>query len=121
MRGLAVEYDLPIMTATQANRQGIDNSEMEMTNVSESIGTVQTLDLLLAIISNDELENLGQVMIKQLKNRYNDLNYYKKFVLGIDRNKMRLFDVESNGQIAQPVLPNQLTITKAINVEDFKF
>lgn len=119
MRGLAVEYDLPIMTATQANRQGIDNSEMEMTNVSESIGTVQTLDLLLAIISNDELENLGQVMIKQLKNRYNDLNYYKKFVLGIDRNKMRLFDVESNGQIAQPVLPNQLT--KAINVEDFKF
>ena len=98
LRGLGVEYNVPIWTATQSNREGINSSDLDLTNTSESIGLPQTVDLMLAIISTPELADLGQVMIKQLKNRYNDVNYYNKFVVGIDRNKMRIFDVESSAQ-----------------------
>ena len=98
LRGLAVEYNVPLVSATQANREGINSSDLDLTNTSESIGLPQTCDLMLALISTEELEELGQIMVKQLKNRYNDPSYYKKFMVGIDRNKMRIFDVETSAQ-----------------------
>lgn len=98
LRGLAVEYNVPLVSATQSNREGINSSDLDLTNTSESIGLPQTCDLMLALISTEELTNLGQIMIKQLKNRYNDPSYYSKFMVGIDRNKMRIFDVESEAQ-----------------------
>ena len=98
LRGLAVEYDLPIFSATQVNRTGVENSDVEMTDTSDSFGIPFSSDLLLALITNENLEKLNQVMIKQLKNRYNDLNSNKKFVVGIDRPKMRLYDVENSAQ-----------------------
>lgn len=98
LRGLAVEYNVPLVSATQANREGINSSDLDLTNTSESIGLPQTCDLMLALISTDELADLGQIMIKQLKNRYNDPSYYNKFVVGIDRNKMRIFDTENSAQ-----------------------
>jgi hypothetical protein len=98
LRGLAVEYNVPLVSATQANREGLNSSDLDLTNTSESIGLPQTCDLMLALISTEELEELGQIMIKQLKNRYNDPSYYKKFMVGIDRNKMRIFDVEESAQ-----------------------
>lgn len=93
VRGLAVEMNLPIVTATQFTRSGASNSDANMSDVSESFGTVATADLVLAIINTEELEKLGQLMIKQLKNRYNDVTKNKKFLVGVDRSKMRLFDI----------------------------
>jgi replicative DNA helicase len=93
VRGLAVEMNLPIVTATQFTRSGASNSDADMSDVSESFGTVATADLVLAIINTEELEKLGQLMIKQLKNRYNDVTKNKKFLVGVDRSKMRLFDI----------------------------
>jgi len=98
IRSLCVEFDIPILTATQANREGIDSSDIDMTNTSESIGLPQTLDLYLALIRTEELDSLNQIMIKQLKNRYNDPNYYKRFVVGVDFKRMKLFDVEESAQ-----------------------
>lgn len=94
LRGLAVEFDVPIVSATQTTRSGFANSDPGLEDTSESFGLPATADLMLALVSNDELEKLGQVMVKQLKNRYSDPNNHKRFVLGIDRSKMRLFDVE---------------------------
>jgi replicative DNA helicase len=96
MRGFAVESNVPIITATQTNRDGFGNTDVDMNNVSESFGLPATCDLLLAIIVTDELNELNQIMIKQLKNRYGDLNKYTRFMLGIDRSKMRLYDVEDS-------------------------
>lgn len=93
VRGLAVEMNLPIVTATQFTRSGASNSDADMSDVSESFGTVATADLVLALINTEELEKLGQLMIKQLKNRYNDVTKNKKFLVGVDRSKMRLFDI----------------------------
>jgi hypothetical protein len=98
LRGLAVVQNVPIVTATQVNRSGAGDADIDLTNTAESFGLPATVDLMLALISTDELEELGQMMIKQLKNRYNDINYYKKFVVGIDRGKMRLYDLEKNAQ-----------------------
>jgi archaellum biogenesis ATPase FlaH len=98
IRGLAVERDVPIWTATQTNREGYGNSDVDLTNTSESFGLPATADLMVAMITTEELDDLDQVLVKQLKNRYNDPTYYKKFVLGIDRAKMRLYDVEDNAQ-----------------------
>ena len=98
LRGLAVEYDLPIFSATQTTRSGFNSSDPDLTDTSESFGLPATADLMLALISSDELEQLGQLMIKQLKNRYNDPTYNKRFVVGIDRPKMRLFDCEQAAQ-----------------------
>lgn len=98
LRGLATEYNLPVMSATQVNRDGLGASDVDLTNTSESIGLPQTSDLMFALITTEELEDLGQVMIKQLKNRYNDPSYYRKFILGIDRAKMKLYDVEQTAQ-----------------------
>ena len=98
LRGLAVEYDLPIVSATQTTRAGFGSSDPDLTDTSESFGLPATADLMLALISNEEMEELGQIMIKQLKNRYNDPTMYKRFVVGIDRAKMRLYDCDQGAQ-----------------------
>ena len=98
LRGLAVEAKVPIVSATQTTRSGYGSSDVELTDTSESFGLPATADLMFALISTDELEELGQIMVKQLKNRYNDPTVNKRFVVGIDRAKMRLYDCEQSAQ-----------------------
>ena len=98
LRGLAVEANVPIVTATQTTRSGYGSSDVDLTDTSESFGLPATADLMFALISTEELEGLNQIMVKQLKNRYNDPTINKRFVLGIDRAKMRLYDVEQGAQ-----------------------
>ena len=98
LRGLAVEANVPIVSATQTTRSGYGRPDVELTDTSESFGLPATADLMFALISTDELEELGQIMVKQLKNRYNDLSVNKRFVVGIDRAKMRLYDCEQSAQ-----------------------
>jgi archaellum biogenesis ATPase FlaH len=98
LRGLAVEANVPIVSATQTTRSGYGSSDVELTDTSESFGLPATADLMFALISTEELESLGQILVKQLKNRYNDANVYKRFVIGIDRAKMRLYDCEQSAQ-----------------------
>ena len=98
LRGLAVEFNVPIVSATQTTRSGYGNSDVELTDTSESFGLPATADLMFALISTEELEQLGQIMVKQLKNRYNDPTIYKRFIVGIDRAKMRLYDCEQTAQ-----------------------
>ena len=98
LRGLAVEANVPIVSATQTTRSGYGSSDVELTDTSESFGLPATADLMFALISTEELESLGQILVKQLKNRYNDLNMNKRFVVGIDRAKMRLYDCEQTAQ-----------------------
>lgn len=98
LRGLGVEYSVPVITATQTTRGGFDNSDLELTDTSESFGLPATADFFAAIISTEDLEKLGQFMIKQLKNRYNDRAVNKKFVVGVDKSKMKLFDVSQSAQ-----------------------
>ena len=98
LRGLAVEANVPIVSATQTTRSGYGNSDVELTDTSESFGLPATADLMFALISTEELEGLGQLMVKQLKNRYNDPTIYKRFIVGIDRAKMRLYDCEQSAQ-----------------------
>ena len=98
LRGLAVEHNVPIFSATQTTRSGFSSSDVEITDTSESFGLPATADFLVALISTEELEGLGQIMIKQLKNRYGDKSILKRFVVGIDRAKMRLYDVEQSAQ-----------------------
>lgn len=99
LRGLAVEFNVPLLTATQTNRQGYSNSDIELTDTAESIGLPASADLMFALISSEELENLNQLMVKQLKNRYNDPSTYKRFMIGVDRSKMKLYDLEKTAQI----------------------
>ena len=98
LRGLAVETNLPIVSATQTTRSGYGSSDVDLTDTSESFGLPATADLMFALISTEELEALNQIMVKQLKNRYNDPTIFKRFVVGIDRAKMRLYDVEQKAQ-----------------------
>ena len=98
LRGLAVEANVPIVSATQTTRSGYGSSDVDLTDTSESFGLPATADLMFALISTDELEELGQIMVKQLKNRYNDLSVNKRFIVGIDRAKMRLYDCEQSAQ-----------------------
>ena len=98
LRGLAVEFDIPIFSATQTTRSGYSNSDVGLEDTSESFGLPATADLMFALISTEELEQQGQFMVKQLKNRYNDPTIHKRFVIGVDRSKMRLFDVEETEQ-----------------------
>ena len=98
LRGLAVEFNLPIMSATQTTRSGYGNSDPGLEDTSESFGLPATADLMLALVSNDELQTLNQILVKQLKNRYNDPNVNKRFVVGVDRSKMKLYDVEDAQQ-----------------------
>ena len=98
LRGLAVEYNVPVLSATQTTRGGYDNTDVDLTDTSESFGLPATVDFMFALISTEELENLNQLMVKQLKNRYNDPSYYKRFVIGVDRSRMKLYDVEDSAQ-----------------------
>ena len=98
LRGLAVEANLPIVSATQTTRSGFASSDVDLTDTSESFGLPATADLMFALISTEELEALNQIMVKQLKNRYNDPTINKRFVIGIDRAKMRLYDCEQKAQ-----------------------
>lgn len=98
LRGLAVEFNVPIVSATQTTRSGYGSSDVELTDTSESFGLPATADLMFALISTEELEELGQILVKQLKNRYNDPTIHKRFVVGIDRAKMRLYDCEQSAQ-----------------------
>jgi len=98
LRGLAVEANLPIVSATQTTRSGFASSDVDLTDTSESFGLPATADLMFALISTEELEGLNQIMVKQLKNRYNDPTVFKRFVVGIDRAKMRLYDCEQSAQ-----------------------
>ena len=98
IRGLSMEFNVPIISATQTNRMGYGDSDVEITNISESFGLAATCDLALAIIVNEELDELGQIMFKQLKNRYNDVSINRRFLIGIDRSKMKLYDLEDTAQ-----------------------
>ena len=98
LRGMAVEYDVPIVSATQTTRSGFTNTDVGLEDTSESFGLPATADLMFAIISTEELESLGQILVKQLKNRYNDPTSTKRFVIGIDRAKMKLYDLEESAQ-----------------------
>ena len=98
LRGLAVEANVPIVSATQTTRSGFASSDVDLTDTSESFGLPATADLMFALISTEELEGLGQIMVKQLKNRYNDPTYNRRFVIGVDRTKMRLYDCEQQAQ-----------------------
>ena len=98
LRGLAVEANLPIVSATQTTRSGFGSSDVELTATSESFGLPATADLMFALISTEDLEGLNQILVKQLKNRYNDPTIFKRFVVGIDRAKMRLYDCEQSAQ-----------------------
>ena len=107
IRGLAVEFDVPIVSATQTTRSGYSNSDVGLEDTSESFGLPATADLMFALISTEELEQAGQLMVKQLKNRYNDPTNYKRFLVGIDRAKMRLYDVEEQDLMNDDPIPDK--------------
>ena len=108
LRGLAVKYQVPIVSATQTTRSGFSSTDVSLTDTSESFGLPATADFMFALISNDDLESMGQIMVKQLKNRYNDPTLHRKFVVGIDRAKMRLYDVEQSAQ--EDILDSEPTV-----------
>jgi replicative DNA helicase len=115
-RGLAVECNVPLWTATQTNRQGFVSSDIGLENTSESFGLPATADFMIALSSTEELESMGQILVKQLKNRYNDISTLKRFVLGIDRSKMRLFDLDDSAQ--KELVDTDLTDKKDSSVFD---
>ena len=122
IRGLAVEFDVPIVSATQTTRSGYSNSDVGLEDTSESFGLPATADLMFAIISTEELEKMGQLAVKQLKNRYNDPTYKKRFVIGVDRSKMRLFDVDQAEQtLIDPDGADTPTFDKTPTGESLKF
>ena len=98
LRGLAVEFEVPVVSATQTTRSGFSSSDIGLEDTSESFGLPATADFMFALMTNEQLEELGQIQVKQLKNRYNDPSAYKRFVIGIDRSKMKLYDVEQSAQ-----------------------
>ena len=117
LRGLAVEFEVPIITATQTTRSGYSNSDVGLEDTSESFGLPATADLMFALISSEELESLGQIMVKQLKNRYNDPSSNKRFVIGVDRSKMKLFDVDD---AEGGLIDDTATFDKTDTAERFK-
>jgi archaellum biogenesis ATPase FlaH len=123
LRGLAVEFNVPIFSATQTTRSGYGNSDVGLEDTSESFGLPATADLMFALISTEELEGLGQMMVKQLKNRYNDPTSNKRFVIGVDRSKMRLYDVDETEQNLMkddtPVFDKSVSAEK-ISAEKFR-
>ena len=125
LRGLAVEFDIPIMSATQTTRSGFSNSDPGLEDTSESFGLPATADLMLALVSNDELQSMNQILVKQLKNRYADPNVYKRFVIGVDRSKMKLYDVDdAEKELVQDVdngpVFDQTPSGKKLNTEGFQ-
>ena len=131
IRALAQEFDVPIFSATQSNRQGLNNTDVGLENTSESFGLPATADLFLVLIATEELDEQGQIMVKQLKNRYADISKNKKFVVGIDRSRMKLFDVSSPivddrgfGNCKEPVNSqniNAKSLTAKPNYDDWDF
>ena len=125
LRGLAVEANVPIVSATQTTRSGFASSDVDLTDTSESFGLPATADLMFALISTEELEGLNQILVKQLKNRYNDPTVFKRFVVGIDRAKMRLYDCEQSAQedIVDSGQEEEYTFKEKPkkNFKDFKF
>ena len=124
LRGLAVEFNVPLVSATQTTRSGYGSSDVDLTDTSESFGLPATADLMFALISTEELEEQNQIMVKQLKNRYYDPTLNKRFVVGIDRAKMRLYNVEQEAQNnimdSGQVVLNQETV-KALTQSKGKF
>lgn len=118
LRGLAVEHDVPLISATQTTRSGYSNTDIDLTDTSESFGLPQTADFMVALMSTEELEQQGQVLVKQLKNRYNDPTKYKRFLLGIDRAKMQLFDLEESAQddLVENMIPKVTPAPKQVEV-----
>jgi len=98
LRGLAVEFGVPVVSATQTTRSGYTNTDPGLEDTSESFGLPATADMMFALVTSEELESLGQIMVKQLKNRYNDPTLNKRFAIGVDRSKMRLYDIEQGAQ-----------------------
>jgi len=98
LRGLAVEFNLPIVSATQTTRSGFSNSDVGLEDTSESFGLPATADLMFALVTTEDLDKLGQIMVKQLKNRYNDPTNFRRFIVGVDRSRMKLYDVEDSAQ-----------------------
>ena len=129
LRGLAVEHDVPILSATQTTRGGYANTDVDLTDTSESFGLPATVDFMFALISTEELEELNQLMVKQLKNRYNDPTSNRKFIVGVDRAKMKLYDVEASaqrglinsGQDADTGPINTFGLNRRRDFSDFKF
>lgn len=119
LRGLAVEFDVAIFSATQTTRSGFSNTDLELSDTSESFGLPATADFMFALISTEEMEKLGQLMVKQLKNRYNDSSANKRFVIGIDRSKMRLYDVENKAQTLtkSPIIKNNARDFSGFKIE----
>lgn len=119
LRGLAIEYNVPIISATQLNRNGMNSSDVSMTDIAESIGVAATADFMMTLINTAELEQCGQIMCKQLKNRYDDVTTHKKQILGIDRTKQRLFNV---GNVITAVEDSELDSTDLMvpsNIDKF--
>lgn len=124
VRGLAMEFNCSVVTSSQFNRDGYGNSDVDLTNTSESMGITHTADCILGLVASEELDELGQLMIKQLKNRWGDLGYYRRFLVGIDRSKMKIYDLEesaqnnigqvmdSKSQVQKPALPEDLPAIK---------
>lgn len=113
LRGLAVEFNVPIVSATQTTRSGFTNSDIGLEDTSESFGLPATADFMIAMVSTDELQQLNQIMFKQLKNRYTDLNKLKRFVVGVDKSKMKLYDVEQSAQ--QDIVDDTPVFDKSTN------
>ena len=123
LRGLAVEANLPIVSATQTTRSGFGSTDVDLTDTSESFGLPATADFMFALISTEELEALNQIMVKQLKNRYNDPTMFKRFVVGIDRSKMKLYNVEDSAQkniVDSGQTDAEVSDKKSRNFEGFK-
>lgn len=118
LRGLAVEFNVPIFSATQTNRSGFTSSDVGLEDTSESFGLPATADFMFALITTDELQDLGQIMVKQLKNRYNDVGINRRFVVGIDRSKMRLYNVEQSAQ--EDLLDSPVMDTTKFGEEDYE-
>jgi archaellum biogenesis ATPase FlaH len=118
LRGLAVEFNVPIISATQTTRSGYSSSDVGLEDTSESFGLPATADFMFALISTEELQDLGQIMVKQLKNRYSDPGVNRRFVVGIDRSKMRLYDVEQSAQ--EDLLDGPVMDSTKFGEEDFE-
>lgn len=125
VRGLAMEFNCAVVTSSQFNRDGYGNSDVDLTNTSESMGITHTADAIFGLIATEELDQLGQLMIKQLKNRWGDTGYYRRFLVGIDRSKMKIYDLEESAQdnigqamddrsqqVQKPALPSDLPAIK---------
>lgn len=126
LRGLAVECNVPILSATQSNREAQASTDIDLTNTSESIGLPQTVDWMLGLMRSEELDTIGQVLCKQLKSRYNDINYFKRFVVGVDISRFKLYDVDQPGANISDAgrtddSPKGFSSSKTINVDGLDF